>query len=320
MKYITEDDLRQIGIPWASLSDVIAEVSLAYGEGDYAQPIKPYLKFGDASNRIIAMPAYISRPIRAAGMKWIASYPENVNKGLPRANSVTILNDPDTGIPNYIVNGSLISTIRTTAVSAALLRKLLQERKGDDLQVAVIGMGPIGQHHVNMLTSLFSERIAEIRVYDKREISFSLPIVNDVPVKAVATWQEAYLNADIVFTCTASSARYIHIPSKEGSILMHVSLRDYLPEAKASSGLVVVDSWDEICRADTDIERLHLDEGLQEEHTVTLSEVIAGKVEIDASWNERIWFTPMGLAVFDVAVAAWYTRQADELGIGLQLD
>ncbi|UHA73686.1 2,3-diaminopropionate biosynthesis protein SbnB [Paenibacillus sp. 481] len=338
MRYLNEADIQRIGIDWKALADVIEAVAGAYKRGEYAQPIKPYLKFGSDKNRIIAMPAYISEPIRTAGLKWIASYPDNLLKGLPRANSITVLNDADTGVPSLLINGSLISTIRTTAVSAALLRKLLQQSKGDlegdlegvtarqgrDLEVAVIGLGPIGQMHIRMVASLFSDRVARIRVYDKRPVElhqlFDHELRTAVAIEVCETWQEAYEDADLVFTCTASSERYIDVPSKQGSILMHISLRDYKLEALDGISTYIVDSWDEVCRADTEIERLHVERGLRQEQTVTYSDVLCGAAEHQISSQGRILFTPMGLAVFDVAIAAWYGSQAEQRNIGVNLD
>ncbi|GLX66211.1 2,3-diaminopropionate biosynthesis protein SbnB [Paenibacillus glycanilyticus] len=322
MIYLNERDLEQIGIDWPALALLIENAVASFAAGECAQPIKPYLKYGDERNRIIAMPAYVNRPARVAGLKWIASFPGNIEIGIPRANSVTILNDPDTGVPNAIVLGSLISAIRTAAVSGTLLRKLVAggEKK---LRIALIGMGPIGRMHVHMLNGLLGDRISRIVAYDRREVQVEewlsgVPAV--IPVEKAASWQEAYRDADVVFTCTAAPERYIDEAAKPDAILMHVSLRDYELDALANVGAVIVDSWEEICRADTDTERLHLHAGLQEEGTMTLAEALALPADRIIQSNGPTLFTPMGLAVFDVAVAAHYAEAADRLGVGQRLE
>ncbi len=328
---MNEADIRQIGIDWKKLAAVITEAADAYAKGECAQPLKPYLKFGDASNRIIAMPAYVAKPQRAAGLKWIASYPGNIAAGLPRAHSVTVLNDPDTGEPIAMIRGGLISAIRTAAVSGALLLALLSSRarlagSSRPVEAAIIGMGPIGRTHAQMLNALFGEgEIARLRLYDRRDIdreAWSDSSLSRIPVERVSTWQEAYRESDLILTCTASAERYIdEAPSKPGSILMHVSLRDYMSEALAGAGAVIVDDWQEVCRADTDIERLHLEQSLQAADTVALAEALSQPDAVVASAGERpILFAPMGLAVFDVAVAAYYAAAAEQLGIGKLLD
>ncbi|MFF2483420.1 2,3-diaminopropionate biosynthesis protein SbnB [Paenibacillus sp. NPDC058071] len=337
MRYINETDLREIGIDWEALSFVIRETAAAYAAGECVQPIKPYLRFGDERNRIIAMPAYTSRPLRAAGLKWIASYPANIEAGLPRAHSITVLNDPDTGQPAALFSGSLISAIRTAAVSGTLLRTLIASGLvggGKPLEVAIIGSGPIGRMHADMLREwIGASYLSRIRVFDERiEAATKLAAQaasaeTGVPVEIVPGWREAYRDADVVLTCTASPTRYIDEPAKPGALLLHVSLRDYTAPALVGVGPIVVDSWEEVCRADTDIERMHVELGLEREDTIALSDVLAdaGKALAGANEGKRrgggpILFAPMGLAVFDIAVAAYYVKAAERLGIGQLLD
>lgn len=322
MIYLNERDVERIGIDWPALALVIEEAAAAFAAGECAQPIKPYLKYGDERNRIIAMPAFVSRPVRAAGLKWIASFPGNIEIGLPRANSVTILNDPDTGVPVAIVKGSLISAIRTAAVSGTLLRKLVAERE-KPLRVGLIGMGPIGRMHVHMLNGLLGDRISGIAAFDRRDVQVEewlTGVPSIIPVEKAASWQEAYRGADVVFTCTAAPERYIDEPAKPDAILMHVSLRDYQLDALSNVGTIIVDSWEEICRADTDTERLHLYAGLQASDTMTLADALALPLEQVVRPAGPTLFTPMGLAVFDVAVAAHYAETAERLGVGQKLE
>lgn len=324
MIYLNEADIEHIGLDWKVLADVIAEASEAYASGECAQPLKPYLKFGDEHNRIIAMPAYVSRPVQSAGLKWIASFPANITAGLPRAHSVTVLNNPATGEPTAFIKGSLISAVRTAAVSAALLRRLLPASTMD-LEALIIGMGPIGRMHIRMLNSLFSNRLARIRVYDQREIDVHDWLTGAemrIPVERCDSWQTAYADADLVFTCTASIERYIEERPKPTALLMHISLRDYALEALEKLGMVIVDSWEEVCRADTDIERLHLHQGLLEEHTISLAAILANQEAAlaQAAAAGPTLFAPMGMAVFDIAVAVHYVMEAERLGIGIALD
>ncbi|MFX3634234.1 MAG: 2,3-diaminopropionate biosynthesis protein SbnB [Candidatus Pristimantibacillus sp.] len=327
MRYLNERDLLQIGMDWDRLVDLINTAAAAHALGECAQPIKPYLKFGNERNRIIAMPAYVSRPIRAAGLKWIASFPDNIASGLPRAHSVTLVNDPDTGAPAALIKGSLISAIRTAAVSAALLQSLLTAAPRTDLEVAIIGMGPIGRMHAQMLNSLFgNHRVARIRAYDQRDIDVEQWLNGladfSIPVERSNSWQEAYREADLVFTCTASIERYIDEAPKPSSLLMHISLRDYSLQTLAGVGAIIVDHWEEVCRADTDIERLHQYQGLQAEHTVSLATVLENPQLVMPSIDsgKAMLFAPMGLAVFDIAIAAYYVSIAEALGIGIMLD
>ncbi|MEK4007648.1 hypothetical protein [Paenibacillus sp. FSL H3-0333] len=59
MLYLNDQDLRAVGLDWAALaqSTEAAAVHLIHS-GNYVQPVKPYLRYKNLRNRMIAMPAY----------------------------------------------------------------------------------------------------------------------------------------------------------------------------------------------------------------------------------------------------------------------
>src|ERR1700750_3220043 len=125
MIYLSEQDICNIGYQWRRVSSCIREGMKLIYEQDFAQPKKPYLRYGNPKNRIIAMPAYAGGTVDTAGIKWIASFPDNIKKGLERAHSITLLNQASTGIPFCIVNTNQVSAIRTAGVSAVMIQEYL---------------------------------------------------------------------------------------------------------------------------------------------------------------------------------------------------
>jgi ornithine cyclodeaminase len=116
------------------------------------------------------MPAYLGNNFNIAGIKWIASFPDNINNGIPRAHSVLILNNANTGIPACIINTPLLSVIRTASVSGSILKKYLDIRKKENLKVGIIGFGPIGQYHYKMCKSLIKNCDVQYLIYDLKPI------------------------------------------------------------------------------------------------------------------------------------------------------
>ncbi|WP_168118662.1 2,3-diaminopropionate biosynthesis protein SbnB [Paenibacillus sp. HB172176] len=316
MLYLGEEHIRSIGYPWEALIEQLAATLRSMEQGQFSQPLKPYLRYGDETNRIIAMPAYVGGDVHAAGLKWIASFPGNLARGLPRAHSVTILNDADTGEPLAIVNTQLVSAARTAAVSGLLLRTALASRPvlaTADLRVGIIGWGPIGRMHGFMCRELLGERLSGIAVYDIRGLRQTDLAAAE---QAAVSWQELYETCDIVITCTVSENRYIDLPPARGQILLDVSLRDYKLDAIKDIKAVIVDDWVEVCRENTDIELLHRQNGLTREGTLSLSEAALRNALAEFPEDEPLLFCPMGMAVFDVAIASWYASKAKSLGIG----
>lgn len=59
MLYLNDRDIREVGLDWPSLVESIETTVRILDSGDYAQPVKPYLRYKNPQNRIIAMPAYV---------------------------------------------------------------------------------------------------------------------------------------------------------------------------------------------------------------------------------------------------------------------
>jgi 2,3-diaminopropionate biosynthesis protein SbnB len=314
---LRQAEVEALGCDWRVLRAIIAEVNACLRTGDAAQPIKPYLRYGDSRNRIIAMPAYVGGTVHRAGLKWIASFPGNRAHHLARAHSLTVLNDADTGVPLAVMDSAILSARRTAAVSACFLQQC-EAWLSQPFRVGLIGCGPIGLIHLQMMKSLYGNRVHEYLVYDVQveagERFRQWAESEEISLKICTSWRAVYEQADVLMTCTAATERYIDIlPPMSGKILLHVSLRDYKPHVMEQIPLVVVDRWEEVCREGTDIE-------VWQRQCAGVKERVQewpGKMEGDL-WQEfaderaTVMFSPMGMAVYDIAVADYYYRLAQK--------
>ena len=88
MLYVNKEDAEKVEINWDELFQTIEETTRLMGiKGETSQPEHPFIDFKDPANRIIALPAYVGGNINTAGIKWIASFPDNINHNMPRANT-----------------------------------------------------------------------------------------------------------------------------------------------------------------------------------------------------------------------------------------
>lgn len=322
--YLGDEHIRRIGLNWEELVDSVEAAVRIIDSGDFAQPLKPYLRYKNPLNRIIAMPAYVGGAVQTAGLKWIASFPGNLDAGLPRAHSVTLLNNADTGIPYAMLNTPLPSAARTAAVSGLVIRHYLHAHgTTKPFRLGIIGFGPVGRLHYDMCARLFGQHLEAVRIYDIREPELDSPDLAEVSSEVrnltlfSNSWQELYSECDLIITCTVSSQRYIDIPPRAGSLLLDVSLRDYTSDALSGVRAIIVDDWDEVCRENTDIELLHRQCGLQKQETRSLGDVVCRYALRDFKADEPVLFCPMGMAVFDLTVAHYLVQRAEKLGIGI---
>jgi N-[(2S)-2-amino-2-carboxyethyl]-L-glutamate dehydrogenase len=322
MLYLNTSDILKVGIEWQALIQVIRSSAKAMGANDFFQPIKPYLRYKDLSNRIIAMPAYVGADVSMAGIKWIASFPGNLARGIPRAHSVTILNEADTGVPLCALNTPLVSGIRTAAVTGAVVCTYLKSAAPNEkLNVGILGFGPIGKLHLDMIASVLGDRLGSVSLYDIRGINETeIPGQLRNRTRTCKTWNDCYEDSDIFITCTVSSGRYINEQPKPGSLQLNISLRDYMPEYRKWVDLMIVDNWEEVCRENTDIEAMHKLSLLKRSDTIPLTDLLSGSFDAPAK-RKPVWmFNPMGMAAFDIAIGAFYYKKSIEKGVGVVLE
>ncbi|AQT83367.1 2,3-diaminopropionate biosynthesis protein SbnB [Paenibacillus larvae subsp. pulvifaciens] len=320
MLYLNTKDIQQMGIDWEQTIAYIEQAVNSFHEEDYAQPIKPYLRFRDPAIRIIAMPSFIGGDINAAGIKWISSFPKNPQIGIQRAHSVTILNETETGKPFAFINTALVSGIRTASVSGLVIQYFEKTRNRHNMTVGIVGFGPIGRLHLQMVHNLLGDRINKIYLFDIKGIQSEF-IPEDIKERTVIakSWEEAYLDSDLFITCTVSSNGYIDKKPKDGALLLNVSLRDFKPSILEYTNAIYVDDWDEVCRENTDIENMHLQKGLQKEDTKSIADIVCFEDFSKNQTSEAVIFNPMGMSIFDLATATYYYRKALDQGIGITL-
>jgi thiomorpholine-carboxylate dehydrogenase len=98
----------------------------------------------------------------AMGVKLVSFYPGNAGTGLPTHLAMVLLFRPDTGEPLAVMDGRLITEMRTAAVSAAATKRLA----GPDSHVlALLGSGVQAHAHLQALRLVRS--FEEVRVWSR---------------------------------------------------------------------------------------------------------------------------------------------------------
>src|SRR5207253_9340060 len=146
--------------------DVVRDAYLAHARGQTVNPDSYFLRFPEKPDcRIIALPAYLGDGFHVAGLKWIASYPGNVQRGFPRASAALVLNNYDTGYPFAILESSIISAARTAA-SAALAAHWLSGQSRQAHSLGIVGTGFIARHVYEFLVDT-GWTIEEVWLHDE---------------------------------------------------------------------------------------------------------------------------------------------------------
>ncbi len=328
--YLSQEDCIKAGaLEMEGTLNAIEKSFTLHGEEDYVQPSKPVIRWGgpeteETRGRIMSMPSYLGGDLHVAGIKWIPSMPDNPKKlGQPRASAIIILTDPDNGFPLAIMDGTIVSAMRTGASTGVAAKYLARP---DSEIVGLIGAGVQSRTQLMAIQSVFSQSIKEVRVFDlnleKAEIFAremgELLSLNIVPVESA---EAAIRDTDIFVTATMSSYPYVKGEwIKEGAFHSEISFWDTDPKELSFYDKVVVDDFQQVKHHGVDVSyRAVFENVIREEDIRQLGNIIVNKEQGRQSNKERILFNPIGMSMHDVSEAYRIYKKAVELGIGKEL-
>ncbi|MEU3856509.1 2,3-diaminopropionate biosynthesis protein SbnB [Streptomyces sp. NPDC028722] len=300
------------------LVDLVEATYRLHGAGDSVNPPSYFLRFPDRpTSRIIALPASLGGPVRVDGMKWISSFPDNVQAGLPRASAVLILNDHDTGYPFACLESSVISAARTAA-SAALAADRLSRTRPRPRRVGFFGTGLIARYIHTFLAGtgwtfdaigvhdLSADSAAGFSGYLRRAGAGERVTVHDSAEGLVRS-------SDLVVFATVAGRPHVTTPGwfRHNPLVLHVSLRDLAPEVLLASANYV-DDVEHCLKADTSAHLAEQLTGGRDFLDGTLNDVLLGRTVPPR--DRPVVFSPFGLGVLDLAVGKYVYDQVARAG------
>lgn len=327
--YLSQEDVIAAGgLDMAQTVEAIEQSFRLHASGETILPPKPVLRWGgpeteETTGRIMAMPAYLGGELRIAGIKWIPSRPTNpARHGLPRANALIILNDPETLLPLAVMDGTIVSAMRTGAASGVAARHLARP------EAAILGMVGAGvqMHTQAMAMRVVLPHLQEGRVFDldaAKAATFAEKMSAELglPIRAVPTAEAACRGADVFITATLSSFPYVQAGwYKPGALHCEVSFWDTPAEVLSSLDRIVCDDYHAVEHHGVDVAfRAVRDGHITRDRVSNLGDVILGKAPGRTSAGQKILFNPIGLGIHDVCEAYRVYRAARERGIGRRL-
>ncbi len=279
-----------------------------FSEGKVTQPVRSVIKVdvAAATGFLGLMPALTPEGL---GLKAVTFYPSNAEHGIPTHMATIFLVDPQTGMPLAIMDGRLITEMRTAAVSAVATKLLAP---ADARILAILGSGVQARSHVEALRLV--RRFNEIRVWSPTKEHAQL-FAEEIGAKSMSA-EEAVRGADVIVTTTNSRT-----PVLKGAWLKpecHVNAvgacrpdwRELDDEAMAN--VVFVDSRESAMKESGDI--ILSDAKIYAE----LGEALAGKVPSRA--NETTIFKSLGMAVGDLLGKSDFRQLLAKRSIALELE
>ncbi len=304
--------------------DQVEEAFVTMEEGHSSVPLDAYLRSPDPGHfdRIIAKAGLVGA---TAGVKWIASAPSNLERGIPRANGVLILNDVVTGVAYAILDAVPVSNLRTAGVGLVFLRAFRRSFR----RAVVVGAGVHGREHCRQLLhgreiGLFEE-LDEVFVYDPFAASRQRFCEEFPDVEPLDDPAKAFADDTLLLYCTNALEPHIgaeNVRGKRRLSVVHTSLRDFLPEALGAFDHCVADSVEHVARAKTSVDLAIQAGQLQRQDCLALTRLLAAArqgADPPFADDENVILNPMGLVPTDLLVGEAIYRMARERGLGIEL-
>lgn len=268
------------------------------------------------------MQSYV--PGCGVGVKVVSLIPQNPSRGLPTIQALVTLFDGLSGSPLAVMEGGVLTALRTGAASAISAKYLAPREAGP---IGIIGTGYQAKYQLWFVSSVY--KTDEVVIYDVRPDQ----------MKSFRVWAEnagfrvieATSNEDLVkkskIVIEASTTKEPVILGKWLSRDRHVisigaHARDYRAlddEAIIKFNKIVVDSRRAVLDETGDI-RIPLERGLvRQEDIAELGEVSAG-IRRGRESDELTLFKSVGLAIQDAAAAALAYRLAKSKGLGIEIE
>jgi ornithine cyclodeaminase/alanine dehydrogenase-like protein (mu-crystallin family) len=293
--YLNEEQVRQ-HLRMEELILAMEKALIDFSAGKVTQPVRSVITVDPPGGFFGMMPALTPEGL---GIKIVTFYAMNAKRGIPTHMATIFLVDSETGTPLAVMDGRLITEMRTAAVSAAATELLASP---DAKILAILGSGVQARSHVEALWLV--RKFEEIRVWSPTR-EHAKRFAKEIGAKAMSA-EEAVRGADAIVTATNSKT-----PVLKGSWLKpgcHVNAigacrpdwRELDDEAMAN--VVFVDSREAAMKEPGDIilsgAKIYAE----------LGEGLAGKVPPRA--NEITIFKSLGMAVEDIAAALLVYRSA----------
>ena len=288
MRYIDEAAVASV-LRMEELIPVMRQAMIDYSQGRITQPPRRMIGVEPHGGFFGSMPAASAT---ALGAKLVTFYPGNANKKLPTHMAVIVLFHPETGEPLAMMDGRLITEMRTAAVTAAYVDAVAEPGVK---RLAILGAGAQARSHIEALRHV--RDFEEIRIWN-RTSERAIKLAEEVGGKAMGCEQEVR-DADVVVAATSSAepvldGNWLRAGAKVASVGWRGPDGGEL-DAITMSKTIIVDSREGTLLDSGNIRRFNA------QIYAELGEVLDGSRPLDP--EATVVFESIGMACQDIAAA-----------------
>jgi len=289
---VLDEAAVQQRLRYEQLIPAVADALAALAAGQVVQPVRTVLPIEPHRGFFAVMPAYAG----AMGAKLVTFYPHNV--GVHTHHALIVMLKPETGEPLAVLDGRLITEMRTAAASAVATQHLARKNAS---VLGIIGSGVQAGSHLAALRHV--RAFKDVRVWSPRN---ARAFAAKHGVQAVASAEQAVRGADVVVVAASSTTpvlrgRWLSPGAHVNAIGATRPNWRELDDELVTTARLFVDSREAATRESGDV--------IAAKREVTeIGAVVSGAAQGRRSEQEITLFKSVGVAVEDVAAAALVLR------------
>lgn len=322
MLILTKKEVEKI-LPLGEIKKVINIVEKAfsdYGKGKVQMPAKLYLNFKEFNGDLRIMPSF-SETLKMAGTKIVNVHPQNPKKRLLTVMAVIILNDPKTGLPLALMDGTWITAMRTGAASAVATKYLAQKN------AKTLGVVGAGFQAITQIAAIAKvRRLKEILVYDIKDqaIKNLARILAKENIRIKRGDLKEVCGKEILVTVTPAREPVVKkewiLPGTHiNAIGADAAGKEELDPLILKEAKIVIDNWEQASHSGEI--NMPLEKGLISKKDIfaELGEVVVGKKPGRENEKEITIFDSTGLAIQDLYTANLVFKLAKKKKLGREV-
>lgn len=275
------------------------------------------------TSRFVSLPAYYSGEgnagaIDVAGAKWVSNFRGNIARGLRPFSTLVVVSDTETGLPMAVMECTEIN-LRRTAASAYLAAESVGFDPGNGV-IGIVGAGELAKAFCDELIETYpgphKMMISDIVDHRAQELA---TVAQEMGIDAsVQTTDHILRDASILVLATSAEEPFLDVADlpNDHRMILNISADD-IATGYFSRVLNVTDRAKDIAILPVGL-GLAINEGLDPAEVLELPQLLSsGNAPTD---TRPVVYTPFGLSILDVAVAAEIHKIAARDGLGVTWD
>ena len=325
--FLKQEDVIKAGA--LDMKQVLATVEKTYelmGKGLIKNPPKVRTRIPDDENWqsfFNSMPCYIGGDVNIGGIKWAAESKKNaVTPGIPYGIDITILSDPETVLPFCILDGTLITAMRTSAVGGLLAK---YSAPSNTPTATLVGAGVIGKTMVmaicEAIPTVKKIFLCDLDLAKAQAVAAEMAESYNVEIIPTTDSKGSAQQSQLIVTETTARKPFVDKSwLTPGCAVVSMASDEVELDVVRSADVICIDYWKQmITYRGKAVTQLYEAGELTENDVSELGDLVLGRKTGRTSDDQFVFATSMGIGALDIMIGYQLYQNAVKAGIGTKV-